>query len=81
MARNIVDDILSTGNDDEMRKFISEFNDQFELGEVVNVPDKLLNFGINLIQDDDYTISIHANDKLHLIEPYPISIIRRGQCD
>ena len=56
-------------------------NDKFELGEVVHGTDKLCYYGMNLIQNEDYTVSILANDKIQLIKPYPISIIRRRQCD
>lgn len=36
---------------------------------------------MNLIQDDDYNVSIHSDGKIQCIEPYPISRVRRKQCD
>lgn len=81
MAIKIVDDILMEGNDDDMRCFISKFNDTFELGEIVKGPCDLRYYGMNVIQDADFTVPIHADKKLQAIEPYSISRIRRRKCD
>lgn len=80
VATKIVDAIIPTGIDKEMRKFITNFNDSIELGEVVHRPGDLRYYDMNLIQEDDFTVSFYA-DKVQEIEPCPISRIFRRQCD
>lgn len=48
---------------------------------VVHGPSKLRYYCINIIQEDDYTVSIHADDIIQSIKSYPISRIRHKQCD
>lgn len=81
LAVKIVDDILLTGTDSSMRLFITEFNKKFTLGEVVHGPNSLRFYGMNLIQESDWSVTIHADDKLQSLEPYPISRTRRRQID
>lgn len=64
-----------------MRNFVNNFNDRFKLGGVVHGPSVLRFFGLNIIQDEDCTMTIHADDKLQALEPYPISRPRRCQLD
>ena len=77
----MVDDLLLTGTDESLRQFVTDFHQKFKLGEVVHGPGTLRFYGLNLIQDTDYSVSIHADDKLNAIEPYPISRTRRRQID
>lgn len=77
----IVDDILLTGVDSEMRSFIINYNNKYKLGEVVSGPGNLRFYGLNITQEEDFSVSIHADDKLVSIEPYPISRTRRSQID
>ena len=77
----IVDDFYMTGTDTALRQFINAFNLHFKLGEVVHGPGTLRFFGMNIIQNEDYSISIHADDKLKQLEPFPISRSRRRQVD
>lgn len=72
LAIKIVDDILQTGTDDELRRFIRKFNDLFELGEVVNAPEKPRFYRMNLIQYEHSNVSILADYKLQAIEKYPV---------
>lgn len=77
----IEDDILLPYLDKEIRNFITKFNDTFELGEFVHGPGDLRNYDLHIIQEDDFTVSILANDKIQEIAPCHLSRIRRRQCD
>lgn len=77
----IVDDIILTGKDDITEKFLSEFNEIFELGSVVSGPGNLRFFGININQNDDYSIEVNAEDKLLNVNEYKLSPRRKKQYD
>lgn len=48
----IVDYVLLTGNDSNMRNCITNFKDKFEHGEFVHGPGELRYYGMNLIQEE-----------------------------
>ena len=77
----IVDDILATGPDIELRKFVSAFGDIFKLGTIRNGPGKMRYFGMNVLQFDDFSCQIDCDDKLNALEGYPLARIRRSQAD
>lgn len=79
LALKIVDDILLTGTDAAMQNFIFAFDKKFKLGEVVYGPSTFRFYGIIIIQESDWSVSIHADDKLNALEPYLISRTRRRQ--
>lgn len=81
LAIKIVDDILLTGHDDALRDFINAFNDIYELGEIAQGPGVLIFFGLNLVQDSDFSVTIDAENKLKSIVPYAIKRNRRHQLD
>lgn len=81
LAAKIVDDILVTGDTDMVDKFITGFNSKFKFGTVVHGPGNLRFFGLNLVQNEDYTCEINADDKLHALEPYPLTRLRRREID
>lgn len=64
---------MLAGTETALRQFISNFNRKFILGKVVHGSGTLRFFGINFIQHEDYTVSIHADDKLTSIKLYPTS--------
>lgn len=75
----IVDDNILTGEGDIMERFISDFNGIFELGAVVIGPGNLRFFGINITQNDDFSIETNANDKLESVKEQILSTRRRKQ--
>lgn len=72
LVYKIVDDFFMTGTDTALRDFIATLNNKLTLGEVVHGPGTLRFFGMNIIQNDDYSISIHPDSKINQLEPYLI---------
>lgn len=60
-----------------MRSLIKKFNYKCELGEVGQGPGELRYYGKNIIQEVDFTISIHGDENLRAIEPYDLSQVSR----
>ena len=56
LAIKIVDDVLLTGTDPALRKFITEFNAKFKLGEILHGPGTLRFYGMNIIQNSDWSV-------------------------
>lgn len=81
LAIKIADEPLLTGIANEMRKFITKFNDKFELGEAVHGPGDHTYNGMNIIQENDFTVCIHSYNKIQAIERYALSRIRNVVCD
>lgn len=81
LVAKIVDDILVTGVTNEVDKFLAGFDARFELGTVAHGPGSLRFYGMNIVQNEDMTCSIDANDKLSALEPYPITRLRRRQTE
>ena len=77
LVAKIVDDILATGEKDAVERVLTDFNDRFNFGTVIHGPGILRFFGFNIVQNDDFTCAINADDKLHNIEPAPLTRIRR----
>lgn len=76
-----VDDILITGPDEEVRQFIFELDDQFELPTITADPGHLQFYGLNVIQNENHTCSIDADDTANAIELYPRTFVRLQQYD
>lgn len=76
---NIVDEILATGKDAVVDKFISDFNAKCNVGTIKNGPGMLCFFSLNIIQNEDCSSSIDCNDKLETLEVNPISRTRRKE--
>lgn len=55
-----------------LRNFIFLFNNHFKLKEVVQDAGTLRFFGMNTNQNDDYSISIHVDEKFNQLEAYLI---------
>ena len=73
----VSDDILVAGNDEVKRMFIDKRAKKYELGTITHLPGTCLFFGLQLLQEINYTIRINADHKLRKIEPYPLSRQRR----
>lgn len=72
-AVKIVDDVLFAGDIDVIRDAIAQIKKQYELGTVVYGPGSFYFFGLMISQESDYTIKIHADEKIDDNSCYPIS--------
>lgn len=81
IAVKIVDDVLFAGQLSFMRTKISEIEKRHELGTIMYGPGEFLFFGLTITQDDYYSTTIHGEEKLNMIESYPLSRTRRRQID
>ncbi len=77
VAGKVVDDILLAAPAEHLRSFVKEISKEYKLGTIVFGPGTLNCYGLTIIQDEDYRITVHGNDKLHELEPYPIDRNRR----
>lgn len=75
----IVDDILICGEDIVVDRIFDMLKDRFTLGTIVHGPRHIRCFGLNIIQYDDYTVSINGDDKLFFISSAPMTRTRRRQ--
>lgn len=81
LLAKIVDDILISGELSLVDSIIEKINSRFTLGTVVHGPNRMRYFGLNIIQDEDYNITVDGDDKLNVLETYPLSRCRRKQVD
>lgn len=77
----IVDDILTCGSDNAIRSFIHSFGSSFNIHGVSNGPGRLRIFGLNILQQDDYSCSVDGDKKLSALHPYRLSGVRSRQKD
>lgn len=78
---NIVDDIFSMVTKHVLRSFVLDFGQKVTLGERTLGPGRLGFFGHNIVQHEDFSCSIDGYGKLNALEPYPLSRLRRRQCE
>jgi len=81
MAVKVVDDILFAGPCDTIKKVVQEIKSKYELGTVVYGPGNFLFSGLTVTHNEDYTFTIHADEKINACEPYPLDRTRRKQID
>lgn len=79
IAAKIVDDINVAGTEYHTSWFIKMFTESFKLGTAVEGPGAMRFFGINIEQDEDYTIKKNAEDKLNGLKEYFMARTRRKQ--
>lgn len=77
----IVDDLLITGETNVASKFIECFNRKFKLGTIVKAPGAMKFYGMSIIQLEDFSCTIDADDKLDAIEGFLLSRVRRRQLE
>jgi len=77
VVAKIVDDLKAAGKGRNAKQFLEEFNRRFKLGTINSGPGKLRFFGINTLQNEDFTIETDADDKMQALNEYPISRQRR----
>ena len=81
LVAKIVDDILMTGEKDDIDRFEHDFNATFKLGTGSSGPGSLRFFGLNIIQDSDTLSTIDGNDKLNALEPHALTRNRHRDQD
>ena len=60
----VTDDIFIAGSDGYKRNFIHKLKHTYELGTITHLPGSCLFFGLQVSQDPDYFIRVHADQKL-----------------
>lgn len=63
----VVDDILLTGKSTIVDSIIEKINSRFILGTIVHGPGSIHYYGLNILQHDDYTIEVAAEDKINYL--------------
>lgn len=81
LVSKVVDDLLITGVKSYVDDFLVKFDMKFQFGSIVRGPGILKFYGMKIIQNEDFSLSIHADDKLNSLECYPLPRIRRRQVD
>eukprot|EP00178_Gracilaria_changii_P001336 TRINITY_DN1187_c0_g1_i1.p1 TRINITY_DN1187_c0_g1~~TRINITY_DN1187_c0_g1_i1.p1 ORF type:complete len:639 (-),score=88.06 TRINITY_DN1187_c0_g1_i1:5196-7112(-) len=81
LAVKVVDDVLFAGSRAHLETVIAGIQDKYTLGTIVYAPGTFQFYGLTVCQKEDYTISIHGDEKLSSYEPYPIDRTRRKQQD
>lgn len=64
-----------------MRHYLKKFDKLFKFGDVKGGPGRLRFFGINTIQNGDFTIETDPDDKLNAVTEYRISRQRRERLE
>lgn len=73
----IVDDLIITGIEPEVNRFVKMFNSKFKLGSVMSGPGSLRFYGLNIHQSNDMSSVIDGNEKLQALQPVPLTRTRR----
>lgn len=81
LLSKIVDDILICGPPDHVDDVILKIEKHFTLGTLSHGPGTLRYFGLNILQYDDYSVSIDGNDKLDAIATLPITRVGRRELE
>ena len=81
IAVKIVDDILFACPLDLLKSVVNKISSKYKLGTIVYGPGNFRYNGLTISQDTDFIISIHADDKLEALQPYPIDRYRRKQME
>ncbi len=64
LAVKIVDAVLFSCKKQNIEKIISSIQSKYKLGTIVHGPSSFLFFGLQIIQDSDYSNMIHVDNKL-----------------
>ena len=73
LVAKIVDDLLITGTPDETKQFIKVFDSKYKFGSVISGRGHLRFFGLNILQNDDFSSTIDGNEKLEALQPVPLT--------
>ncbi|PXF49341.1 hypothetical protein BWQ96_00915 [Gracilariopsis chorda] len=81
VAVKIVDDVLFAAPRHVIEHIISWIQQDFQLGTIVFAPGTFQFYGLTVTQYDDYSVTVHGDDKLQSFEPFPIDRNRHRQVD
>lgn len=81
VAVKVVDDLKVTGEGDNPKNSIKDFDNKFKLGTVSQGTSNLRRFGMNTLQEDDFTVSINADDKLFSVTEQKLTKDSRCQAN
>lgn len=73
----LVDEVLLTDENAHIDKFTADFYEAYKLRTASYGPRQLIFFGLPIIQHQDCSSTIHGDEKLHSLEPYPLSRLHR----
>lgn len=79
LAVKIVDDMLLAGSIDSIKSVIAKVQARYELGTITIGPDSFIFNGLRVTQSEDLEITMHGDEKVEEIEPYPITRQRRKE--
>lgn len=81
LVAKVVGDLLVTGVTSYVDDFLVNFNKKIQFGSIVRGSGIIKFYGITIVQNEDFSSSIHADDKLDSLECHPLSRIPRRQVD
>ncbi len=67
LAVKIVGDVLLSGKKQNIEKIMSSIQSKYKLGTIVYGPSSFLFFGLQIIQDSNYSTMIHGDSKLEAL--------------
>lgn len=76
----VVDDLLMTGQEDEVRNACKKFNQPFELGTVTSNPEILNFYRLTITRIEDFSSAILEDKEINAIDCFPMSRIKGRQC-
>ena len=77
LAVKVVDDVLFAGETPVVNKIVQAIESRYQLRTVVRGPGRFLFFGLRIEQDENFDITVDADQKLDALEAFPISRARR----
>lgn len=69
----IVDDLLFTGEDYTEASVFTMLGNHFSFGTMPTGPGTLRYYGLNIVQNNNFTATIDGNKKLNALECFPLS--------
>jgi len=81
LAVKVVDDILFVGPSVTIQHVVDEIKRKYDLGTVVYGPGTFLFSGLTVTHNEDYTFTVHADEKIKDCEPYNLDRNRRKEID
>lgn len=77
VAAKIVDDILLTGIPHQYKTFVQSFNERFTLGSVTSGHEQLRIFGLKIVQNNECSSMVDAEDNISAFETCLFTRARR----
>ncbi|PXF41606.1 hypothetical protein BWQ96_08672 [Gracilariopsis chorda] len=77
----VVEDVLFAAPRHVVEDIISLIQQDFQLGTIVFAPGTFQFYGLTVTQYDEYSVTVHGEDKFQSFEPFPIDRTRRRKVD